>query len=137
MKSFLWICCLTLACGSSLKLDEASEKKALIAADNWIKLVDDAQYGASWDTAADLFKKSLTKEKWEEMVKTVRDPLGKSVSRNVKSTEFKTSLPGSVDGEYLIITYTSSFENKKESIETIVPMKDKDGEWRVSGYFIR
>jgi phosphoglycolate phosphatase len=29
------------------------------------------------------------------------------------------------------------FENKKSAIETITPTLDNDGEWRVSGYFIK
>ncbi|MGB6002321.1 MAG: DUF4019 domain-containing protein, partial [Thermoanaerobaculia bacterium] len=27
--------------------------------------------------------------------------------------------------------------NKTTAIETVTPMKDEDGKWRVSGYFIR
>jgi hypothetical protein len=29
------------------------------------------------------------------------------------------------------------FENKKAAIETVTPMHDKDGKWKVSGYYIR
>jgi len=29
------------------------------------------------------------------------------------------------------------FANKKAAVETVTPMKDTDGQWRVSGYFIR
>lgn len=27
--------------------------------------------------------------------------------------------------------------NKKSAIETVTPMMDKDGKWRVSGYYIK
>ena len=57
-----------------------------------------------------------------------RDPLGKFVSRTVN---MKT-LPGAADGEY-----DSSFEHKQSAVETVVPMLDKDGKWRISGYFIK
>ena len=33
--------------------------------------------------------------------------------------------------------YASSFEHKKAAVETVTPMLDKDGHWRVSGYFIK
>ncbi|MGB5422961.1 MAG: DUF4019 domain-containing protein [Desulfobacterales bacterium] len=28
-------------------------------------------------------------------------------------------------------------ENKASAVETITPMLDKDGQWRVSGYYIK
>jgi hypothetical protein len=47
------------------------------------------------------------------------------------------SLPGAPDGEYVVIQFKTAFENKKFAIETVTPMLDGDGKWRVSGYFIR
>ena len=35
------------------------------------------------------------------------------------------------------IQYDSVFENKDSAVETVTPMLDPDGTWRVSGYFIR
>jgi hypothetical protein len=67
----------------------------------------------------------------------VREPLGKTVSRTVKSMQYTTTLPGAPDGEYVVIQFDSSFTNKKTAVETITPMLDKDGMWRVSGYYIK
>jgi hypothetical protein len=67
----------------------------------------------------------------------VRKPLGKVIKRSVKSKQYATSLPGAPDGEYVIIQYETSFEKKKVSIETVTPMLEKDGKWRVSGYYIK
>jgi hypothetical protein len=50
---------------------------------------------------------------------------------------FTKTLPGVPDGEYVVVEYETSFENKKTANETVTPMKDPDGTWRVSGYFIR
>ena len=37
----------------------------------------------------------------------------------------------------MVIQYETSFERKKHGTETVTPMKDRDGEWRVSGYYIK
>ena len=37
----------------------------------------------------------------------------------------------------MIIQFATSFEHKKEAVETITPMLDADGSWRVAGYFIK
>lgn len=83
------------------------------------------------------FKNAITKEKWEQTLTTVRKPLGNLVFRELKSKIYKKSLPGAPDGEYVVIQFTTSFENKKSSIETVTPMLDRDGKWRVSGYYIK
>jgi hypothetical protein len=36
-----------------------------------------------------------------------------------------------------VIHYQSSFEHKKSATETVTPMLDNDGQWRVSGYYIK
>ena len=71
------------------------------------------------------------------MVRAVRDPLGKVTTRKLKSATYTKSLPGAPDGEYVVIQYESSFEHKQSAVETVTPMLDKDGKWRVSGYFIK
>lgn len=116
---------------------ETPEGEAVKAAEAWLALVDSGDYSKSWDTAAAYFRGAVTKEKWEEMLKGVRPPLGKVLSRKVKSKEYATSLPGAPDGEYVVIQFETSFENKNDAVETVTPMKDEDGKWRVSGYFIR
>ncbi len=119
------------------KADEAGEKAAREAAESWLKLIDDGKYEESWKDAAELFQKAVTKQQWADAAKAARDPLGKLLSRKFKSAESKTTLPGAPDGHYVILQFDSSFENKKEAVETVTPMQDKEGKWHVSGYFVR
>jgi hypothetical protein len=112
-------------------------KLALSSAETWLSLVDEGKYADSWNEAAGYFKGAVKQEQWQEMLKAARRPLGKVISREVKSKSYHTSLPGAPDGEYVVIQFDTSFENKKSAIETVTPMKDKDGKWRVSGYFIK
>jgi hypothetical protein len=116
---------------------ESPEAAAQKQADAWLLTVDAGKYPESWDQAAALFKKALTREQWQQAVAGARGPLGKLVSRSVKSKQYTKTLPGAPDGEYVVIQYESSFENKKSAVETVTPMRDPDGVWRVSGYFIR
>ncbi len=37
----------------------------------------------------------------------------------------------------MVIEYSVSFAGKPEAVETVTPMKDPDGHWRVSGYYIK
>jgi len=120
-----------------LYADEQIEEKAVSASLAWLQLVDDGQYGASWDSASVLFKRAVEKEQWRRQLSAVRGPLGALKSRKLMSKQFTTSLPGAPDGKYVVIQYETSFEKKRLAIETITSMLDQDGTWRVAGYFIK
>ena len=116
---------------------EAVKEKAIATAEQWLELVDLGQYEASWENAADLFKQAVTKDEWIVAVERARSPMGRVLSRRVESASYETSLPGAPDGEYVVIQYVTSFENKESAVETITPVRDNDNTWRVSGYYIR
>jgi hypothetical protein len=130
---FLIIIC--LICTHSIAGE--AEEDALKAAEEWLVLIDTGEYGLSWDNAAELFKKAITKEQWEEAIRPIKSAMGDLISRKVKSAKYTDSLPGAPDGEYVVIQFSTSFTNKKSAIETVTPMKDPDGKWRVSGYYIK
>ena len=119
------------------KPETAQVAAAQVAAEAWLKVVDAGAYGASWDRAAKVFKEALTKQQWVQAVTGARAPLGGKLSRKVKSREFKGTLPGAPDGKYVVIQFETVFEHKAAAVETVTPMLDPDGVWRVSGYFIR
>lgn len=121
----------------SLMAGPDEERAALDSAGPWLALIDAGQYDKSWDQTASLFKETLTKDQWVKALETVRKPLGKLTSRAMASTTYSTSLPGVPDGQYVVIQYNASFEHKKSAVETITPMLDKDGNWRVAGYLIK
>ena len=114
-----------------------AEKKAVEASAAWLKLVDDGHYAKSWDTAAAFFRNAVSREQWIRSLDAVREPLGKVLKRSLISQRYAKSLPGAPDGEYVVIQYQTSFKNKQSATETITPTLDKDGKWRVSGYYIR
>lgn len=122
-------------CSSSADTEKVNE--AVAAAHAWRDLVDAGEYGLSWDQSAALFKSALPRNQWQQCLTAVRKPLGDLVSRKVKSRKYATSLPGAPDGEYVVIQFSTSFANKKAAVETVTPMKDPDGVWRISGYYIK
>ena len=123
--------------GCAQESNSEAEKSAIASAQSWLEIVDAEKYVESWEAAAELFKSAISEEKWAESIQAVRIPLGKVISRKLDSQKYMTSLPGAPDGEYVVIQYKTKFENKKVAIETITPMLDSDGKWRVSGYYIK
>jgi hypothetical protein len=124
-----------------------AEDAAQAAAESWLKLVDRGEYSASWDRAARAFKGAIKQTDWDQEAKGVRTPLGKLVSRRVKSREYTEKMPatrvigGRVYtwgiGKYVVVQYDAVFAKKASAVETVISMADPDGVWRVSGYSIR
>jgi hypothetical protein len=111
--------------------------KAQVSAKAWLALTDSGKYAESWNGASTPFKTTITKADWEKAIRATRAPLGALKSRTLKSATFARTLPGAPDGEYVVIQYETAFENKASAVETITPMLDRDGAWRISGYYIK
>ena len=138
-RQIIFLLILSLALMGSLAeaQNTKKEKAAVVAAEQWLSLVDEGKYDQSWKEAAKYFKNAVSQDKWYQSLQAVRNPLGKLISRKVKTQVYKTTLPGAPDGEYVVIQFETSFKNKKTAVETVTPMMDKDGVWRVSGYYIK
>ena len=136
VSAFLLLMLLPGIC-STAQAQQKPEQVAKQSSDSWLGLVDSGKYGESWQEASQLFKAAVTKEQWQSALRGSSDPLGKMLSRKLKSATYTKTLPGAPDGEYVVIQYESSFEHKQSAVETVTPMLDKDGKWRVSGYFVK
>lgn len=146
MASHGWIrstCIVLLAVaallGRAAAAEPAGDKKegAVAAARAWLALVDGGRYDESWAAAAELFRNAVPKGQWAQQLEGARKPLGAVLKRDLRSQAHKQSLPGAPDGHYVVIQFSTSFANKKAAVETVTPMLDPDGTWRVSGYYIR
>jgi hypothetical protein len=123
--------------GCASGIDPEVEKLAVKSAEKWVKLLDNARYARTWEIAAPSFKSNITKEAWVESIQASRGPLGESVSREIRSKRYRTSLSGAPDGEYVTVKFKTSFENKKSAVETVTSMLEENDDWSVCRYSIR
>ena len=128
---------LLLILTQSLRADKGDEIVAAEVADSWLALVDLGKYHESWKEAAAYFRNAVAQEQWVQSMLAFRRPLGNVLSRRLISKSYTRTLPGAPDGQYVVIQYETAFENKRNAIETVTPMLDKDMQWRVSGYYIK
>ncbi|MGB9628456.1 MAG: DUF4019 domain-containing protein [Thermodesulfobacteriota bacterium] len=119
-----------------LLASEEAEKSAISSATEWLNLVDEGRYEKSWEESASLFKIEVSRDKWLGLLKDNRFPLGKVLTRKLKLKHYTKSMPGAPDGDYVVLQYETTFEKKPSTLETITPMLDKDGKWRVMNYYI-
>ena len=128
---------LTIVVVATVHADQSAEKAAQKAAEFWLSLVDSGEYAESWNEAAQIFKQKISLQQWKSALESARIPFGKLKSRKFKTAAYTETLPGALDGKYVVIQYETKFDKKKSAIETVTPIMEKDGQWKVSGYFIR
>ncbi len=115
----------------------ANGNSPLDAANLWLSMIDMGDYVGSWNAAASLMRAAVPVQQWAMQIATLRGQLGPITSRKVAVEQLFTELPNAPPGEYDVIQYHSIFGGTSAVTETVSPMRDVDGQWRVSGYFIR
>ncbi len=103
----------------------------------WLALLDARDYDGSWDQAALAFRTAVERPAWGVMVRQVRGPIDPLGPRKLVSATFASTLPNAPKGSYVVIQYETKAGNGRTVVETVTPMRDPDGKWRVSGYYIR
>jgi hypothetical protein len=110
---------------------------AIRAAQDWLAIVDGGRYADAWEAGHDRLKESVLKIRFETAVQAAREPLGAPATRKLSSATFSRGLPGAPPGEYVVIQFHTQFEKRPLTTETVTPMREGDGPWKVSGYYIR
>lgn len=107
------------------------------AAVAWLDLLDSGQYGASWDQAAVQLQRAVPRATWEATLRANRAPLGSVVARRLKWASYTETLPELSAGQSVVLEYETRFESKVSVAESVTPVKDACGIWKVGAYSIR
>lgn len=126
-----------LLASSAYAQEDQRVADAQVAATAWLAQLDAGNYPATWTSGASAFQAAISQENWLQALQQVRTPLGAVKTRTLKSAQFTQSLPNAPKGEYVVIQYDTTFASKPGAVETVTPMRDQDGSWKVSGYFVR
>lgn len=138
MSRCLAILLVISSCGTIYASETPSDAEAArLAAESWIAIVDGAEYERSWEPLSEKLRQKVSREAWATDMRNLRSPLGALRKRSLVGTRYARDLPEAPPGEYIVVQYSSSYENFPAVLETVVPMRDDDGAWRVAGYFIR
>jgi len=122
---------------SALGAEELDAAPAMAAAQAWLIHVDAGDYARSWDEGAAHFRESISKVQWQTTLDSARTPLGVMIARKIRSAAYARTHPGAPVGEYFVIEFDTRFANRPRAIETVTPMREADGSWKVADYSIR
>jgi len=115
--------------------DAKKEAASKIAAE-WLKLIDNADYGRAWDECSALFREKVTRQQWVDGIPKNRAEFGKFNTRKLFGAVYRKTMPGAPDGDYVTVRFLSDFE-KNPAAEELVTLTYQGGAWRPLGYMLR
>jgi hypothetical protein len=128
-------CLAWLAAGAAIAQDPRASA-AQAAARDWLTLTDRGDAPASWNAASGKFRAALPLSGWADALSKKRGPMGAIRSRTALKTSFQKTFPGVPQGDYAQVSYNTSFSNNANGHESVTLERERDGKWRVVGYFV-
>jgi hypothetical protein len=107
---------------------EAAHSETAETSRQWLALVDQDKWDASYQATGKSFRKLNTPQVWAKTSQQMRQSLGKMISRTFVSEE---NLPAPPYG-YQVIKFRTNYANKPDALEKI-SLNQEDGRWRVVG----
>ena len=107
-------------------------KRSLLP-ERWLALVDQGNYTASWNEAAENLRTSETRDRWVRLLNTDREPAGAVISRIARRSVYRV---GRLGRENVDVYFETSFSNMKSVVESVGTRLGPDGHWRVTGYVL-
>jgi DNA-binding transcriptional MerR regulator len=114
------------------------------AADNWLAMISAGDYATAWRQTSALFKEGMwtpsvfiggnSEHQWKSSLMNLQTQVGKAMSRNLLPNESTEKFLWGLAPPAVTLRYATSFENKKNGIETVIVQKDQEGVSRVSDY---
>ena len=108
----------------------AAETAVAGAGRQWMALLDAGDWGQSYQVTRKEFRSVNRLEKWVEVSRQVRTPLGAMRSRALVAVDYAPTPQG-----YWIIKFRTDYANKPGVIETL-SLVNEDGRWKVAGIVI-
>jgi len=93
--------------------------------------IERGNYAQSWEAAAPIFQRTNSKEEWVGMMEKKRRPLGKALSKKVRSMNMTP------DRTLLDVVYESAFDSRLAVVESATFALHPNGEYKVIRYDIK
>jgi hypothetical protein len=121
---------------SALQIFASAEDQvdsALVVSKTWVAQIDAGNYDDSYAFGCGAMHDKVPQDRWNEVLKALRDPWGPVVNRRQISHIYKPNGYEGTSGEFLVITYDTQFKKLDAATEVVV-LKWEDGKWRGAGY---
>jgi hypothetical protein len=144
MKHLIASLLLAVSCSSLAQTMMPGQREALNAAERWLVPLDAQRYGDAWSMASESFKAKVPRDTFRDGIAKIRKDYGKLVKRSGEKMAFRGDMPTPDQGDVqpkpgveVAILFDATFAGNKQAQEEVTMVLEKDGVWRVAGYYIK
>ncbi|MCD6581161.1 MAG: DUF4019 domain-containing protein [Desulfuromusa sp.] len=116
--------------------EQQTDLAAIVAAEKFVEILDKSEFLVAWNQTGIVNQSYTDHPEWFKKILAVRPHLGQVVERSLEKLSRHAGWVGLPDGDYLRISFTTTFLNKADSLETVVLVKEQ-GTWIVSSYHLK
>jgi hypothetical protein len=117
--------------GVLLKSDD--ERAVAVAAEKWLKLIDEGRFAASWEQGSEFLRQHNSRDKWVKARKSTPRPAARAKGRKLRELTFLPKAPpGMGEVPAVMLSYRTPGSDF-DFYETVVFAKF-DGRWQATGY---
>lgn len=109
----------------------ATDEIVAAAARDWLEMIDNADWQASFEATRKPFREANTIAGWTSASRQVREPLGAVVSRELLTIRYLNAPPRG----YQEVAFATRFANDERVIETVTLQKE-EGVWKPVGILV-
>lgn len=126
-------CAIQRSMSRSLEEKRVREKEARAAAEQWLALIDAANYAAAYALELQRLRAATTEEQFIRSMEGRRQPFGRVLSRVFIGAAYTRKLTGAPDGHYESILFRTAFAHKSTAAERVILSRETEG-WRMVDY---
>ena len=122
----------TPACAHASAEEQVGQ--AITASLAWVGQIDSGKYDESYSFTCEETRDRFPQDHWVDVLKAIRHQWGDVVSRQQLRHVYKPNGVQGLNGECVVITYSTNFKHQSNATETVT-LKWEDGQWRGAGYW--
>ena len=101
---------------------------------SWLNDINHNQYENAYNLLAKEVKEKYPHEAWTTLINELMLEFGNLESRTITQRDFQSQIEGMEDGFYVLLTYSSQYENTKEHTEYLLLKQNDKAKWEIFDY---
>ncbi len=136
---------LLLAVGAPLLVSRAAAQAAVpdsaltaatAAARQWLALLADHQYLASWEQASPFFRRQIARDDWRATAERLERQFARGDRRQLASAQWFRDQPPLPPNQWVVLHWVTALPDQREVFESMSMLLGVDGEWQTANYLL-
>jgi len=109
---------------------------AVAAARQWLGLLAEHQYLASWEQASPFFRHQIARDDWRATAERLERQFARSDQRQLASAQWYHDQPPLPPRDWVVLRWVTTLRDQRQVFETMSMLLNGDGSWQTANYLL-